>query len=76
MLSGGCRVAVWRVVEADWGCGEVVWRVLGGCLDDVGRLSAGYGEGAGRFSGVCGEVVWEDCLQGVDRLSGGCQVSV
>ncbi len=39
-LSGGCR--------------EVFWKVWGGCLEAVSRLSGGFREAAGGF----GEVVW------------------
>ncbi len=39
------------------GCGKDVWRGWVGCLEDVGSLSEGCGEG---------------CLEGVVRLSGGC----
>ncbi len=34
-------------------CGEAVWRVWEGCLDDLGRLSGGEG----KLSRGCGEVI-------------------
>ncbi len=56
------------------GFGETVWRVWGGYLDGVRRLSGGCGEAIGRF----GEVVWvlEVCREDVERLSGGYRVAV
>ncbi len=41
-LSGGYGKAICMV----WGdgCRKVVFRMLGGCLEDVGRLSEGHGE--------------------------------
>ncbi len=54
------------------GCGETVreavWRVWGGCLEGVERLSE-----------WCGEAVWrvkQVCLEGVGGLSGACGVAV
>ncbi len=47
------------------GCGEAAWRVWGGCLVDVGRLSEGVGTlsvGVGRLSEEYGEAVWEACI--------------
>ncbi len=68
------------------GYGESVWRILGGCLDDVGRLSVGMlsggcgcVEGVARLFGRCGEAVWREwggCLDDVGRLSGGCGEAV
>ncbi len=49
-LPGGCSKAIVRIREAG-GCGEdiwrvweAVWRIYGGCLGDLGRLSLGCGE--------------------------------
>ncbi len=45
-------------------CGDVVWRLLGGGLEDLDR-----------WSGGCAEVVWQmwsGSLKDVERRSGGC----
>ncbi len=47
---------------------NAVWRVWGGCLEDMVRLS-----------GRCRETVWREyggCQQGVGRLSGECVKAV
>ncbi len=66
-------------------CEEVVKRVCAGYLECVGRLPGGYGRlyrGLGQLARGCSESVcrvWrgcmegkEDCLEGMERLSGRC----